>query len=151
MLELWISEWFKQWFFTVNILDPKFAVLPRSKQLMPVTVKFRLDFLLCGLQSHLFPSFDVGLSFHATKATNQWRIVEISNSELEAGLPAFQLPMFTKCDALPKRGFLWHACQRNPCHVSKSKPPLPTRSLRSLRAAAPLTSSALWLHNACKR
>ena len=32
----------------------------------------------------------------------------------------------------------------------KSKPPLPTRSLRSLRAAARSTSS-LWLHHACKR
>ena len=36
----------------------------------------------------------------------------------------------------------------------KSKPPLPTRSLRSLRAVARSTSSALWLHqlhHACKR
>ena len=32
----------------------------------------------------------------------------------------------------------------------KSKPPLPTRSLRSLRAAASSTSS-LWLYHACKR
>ena len=34
---------------------PKFAVLDRSKQLilMPVTVKFRLDFLVCGLKGHL--------------------------------------------------------------------------------------------------
>ena len=30
----------------------------------------------------------------------------------------------------------------------KSKPPLPTRSLRFLRAAAGYTSSALWLHHA---
>ena len=32
----------------------------------------------------------------------------------------------------------------------KSKPALPTRSLRSLRAAAHVASSALRLHNACK-
>ena len=42
-------------------------------------------------------------------AASQWAIVEIellasfSNSGLEVGLPAFQLPMFAKCDALPKR------------------------------------------------
>ena len=66
MFELWISVGF-EWFFAVKFLYPNFAVLPRSKQLMPVTTKFRLDFL---------------------------------------GRPAFQLPMFAKCDALPKGDLL---------------------------------------------
>ena len=40
-------------FFAVNIPLPKIAALARSKQLMPFTVKFRLDFLVCGLQGDL--------------------------------------------------------------------------------------------------
>ena len=77
---------------------------PRSIQathtiLMPVTVKFRIDFLVCGLQGD----------------------------------------------------FVWHLSMSAPCyHASKSMPPLPTTSLRSLRAAARSTSSVS-LHNACKR
>ena len=82
-------------------------------------------------------------------AANQWSIVEIelSNSGLETGLPAFQLPMLAKCYALPKRDlciFVRHVCLRNPCLLWKSKLPLPTRSLRSLRAAARSTSSELF-------
>ena len=38
---------------------------------------------------------------------------------------------------------------RNPCLLLKSKPPLPSRRLRSLRSAARSTSS-LWLHYSCK-
>ena len=52
MFELWISDGF-EWSFAINFLYPKFAVLPRSKQLMPVTMKFRLDFLVRGVQGHL--------------------------------------------------------------------------------------------------
>ena len=36
------------------------------------------------------------------KPRNTCRDWAFSNSGLEVGLPAFQLPMFTKCDALPK-------------------------------------------------
>ena len=36
------------------------------------------------------------------KPTNNCRDWAFSNSELEVGRPAFQLPMFAKCDALPK-------------------------------------------------
>ena len=36
------------------------------------------------------------------KPTKMCRDWAFSNSELEVGLPAFQLPMFAKCDALPK-------------------------------------------------
>ena len=68
------------------------------------------------------------------KPMNTCRDPAFSNSGLEAGLPAFQLPMFVKCDALLKR---------------KSKHPLPARS-RFLRAAVRSTSSASWLHYACK-
>ena len=79
---------------------------------MPVTVKFQIDVLVCGLQGHLFPSFDVGPMFtwNRNKSHEQSRIVEIqllatsSLCGLEAGLPAFHLPMFAKRDALPKRG-----------------------------------------------
>ena len=61
VFELWISDGFEL-FFAVHFLYPKF-VLARSKQLMPVTVKFQIDVLVCGLQGHLFPSFDVGPMF----------------------------------------------------------------------------------------
>ena len=37
------------------------------------------------------------------KSMNNCRDSAFSNSGLEAGLPAFQLPMLAKCDALPKR------------------------------------------------
>ena len=35
------------------------------------------------------------------KPVSNCRDWDFSNSEFEVGLPAFQLPMFTKCDALP--------------------------------------------------
>ena len=39
--------------------------------------------------------------------TNTCRDWDFSNSGLEVGLPAFQLPMFAKCDALPKGALLF--------------------------------------------
>ena len=81
------------------------------------------------------------------KPTNNCRDWAFSNSGLEVGLPAFQLPMFAKCDTLPK-GDLFT------CLFKTSIPavpfwncnhPLPTRS-RFLRATVRSTSSALWLH-----
>ena len=159
VIELWISDGL-EWFFAVNFLYPNFAVLARSKQLilMPVTVKFRSDFLVCGLQGHLLwhlakvgPMFPCHKAYEAMKNCRDWAI---SHTGLEVGLPAFQLPMFVKCNALPK-GDLFSMMDMfvkgNPCFLSKSKPPLPTRSLRSLRAAARSISSAWWLHHACKR
>ena len=62
------------------------------------------------------------------------------------GGPAFQLPMFANCDALPKRDLFYLFQESMP--FGKSKPPLPTRSLRSLRAAVRSTSSALCLRHA---
>ena len=64
------------------------------------------------------------------------------------GLPAFQLQIFAKCDALKE---ICSTClSQESMPFVKSKPPLPTRSLRSLRAAARSTSSVC-LHHACKR
>ena len=114
---LWISDRF-EWFFVVNFLHPKFGVLARSKQLTlmpPVTVKFRLDLLVCGLQSHLlrhltevgpmFPRNKSHKAIQSHKAMKNCRDWAFSNSGLEVWLPAFQLPMLTKCDALPKSDF----------------------------------------------
>ena len=64
-------------------------------------------------------------------------------------LPAFQPPLFAECHALPKRG-LCDMLSKESMPFVKSKPALPTRSLRSLRAAARFTSS-FSLHHACKR
>ena len=83
--------------------------------------------------------------FKSTKSCWDWAC---SNSGLEAGLPAFQLPMFAKCDALKE---ICSTCAEESMPFVKSKPPLPTRSLRSLRAAARSTSSAACLHHACKK
>ena len=80
------------------------------------------------------------------KPMNSCRDWAFSNSGLEVGLPAFQLPMFAKCDALKEIG----STSKESMPFVKSKPPLPTRSLRSLSAAARSTSS-LWLHHAGKR
>ena len=85
---------------------------------------------------------------HAT-ASNGRRIVEI---ELLAtvGWKWGCQPLSYQCsqNVTYWRRFVRHACQRESMPFVKSKPPLPTRSLRFLRAAAPSTSSALWLHHA---
>ena len=76
------------------------------------------------------------------KSMNNCRDSAFSNSGLEAGLPAFQLPMLAKCDALPKRDlciFIGHVCLRNPCFCGNLTFHS-TRSLRSLRAAAHSTA-----------
>ena len=69
---------------------------------------------------------------------------------LEAGRPAFQLRMFAKCDTVQNE--IWEAClfqESIPAILFwNSKHPLPTRSLRFLRAAVCSTSSAVCLHHA---
>ena len=45
--------------------------------------------------------------FDCCKPMNNSRDWAFSNSGLEAGLPAFQLPMLAKCDALPKGALLF--------------------------------------------
>ena len=55
------------------------------------------------------------LQVNSMKNCRDWAF---SNIGLEAGLPAFQLPMLAKCDALPKKDlciFMRHVCLRNPC------------------------------------
>ena len=107
MFEWWISDGF-EWFFAVSFVNPKFAVLARSKQLMlmPVTVKFRLDFLVSGLQGRLLqhlarvgPMFPCNKGHEVMKNCRDW---DFSLRGLEVLPPEFQLPMFAKCDALPK-------------------------------------------------
>ena len=48
------------------------------------------------------------------KPTNNCRDWAFSNSGLEVGLPAFQLPMFPECDAVPKGDFFDMLVFRNP-------------------------------------
>ena len=81
------------------------------------------------------------------KELNNCQDWAFSNSGLEVGLPAFQLPMFAKGDALLK-GVISDMFVKESMFLWKSKSPLPTRSLRSLRSAAHFNSSALCL---CKR
>ena len=82
----------------------------------------------------------------AAKPMNSCRDWAFSNSG-----PAFQLPMFSKCHALPKGDwFDMFVYQESfpaiPFGISKH--PLSTRSLRFLRATIHSTSSAICLHHA---
>ena len=83
------------------------------------------------------------------KPTSNCRDWAFSNSGLEVWLPAFQLPMCRKCDALPKKKYATRLFQESiPAIVFwNSKHSLPTRSLRLLRAAVRTTRSALWFHH----
>ena len=108
-MDVWVvnQSWIRL-IFRRRYSASKFAALARSKQLMPVTVKFRIDFLVCGLQGDLLwhqamsaPCFHVIKGHQAMK---NCRDSAFSVCGLEARLPAFQLPMFAKCDALPERG-----------------------------------------------
>ena len=104
----------------------------------------------------LYPSFglqaidcDLGCLIYAT-AASQRRIVEI---ELLAfvgwkwGCQPFSCPCSKHVIHCPKE--ICSTClSKESMPFVKSKPPLPTRSLRSLRAVARSTSSALWLHHA---
>ena len=64
------------------------------------------------------------------KPMNSCRDWAFSNSALEVGLPAFQLPMFAKCDALPKGDlldmFAYMVVYKKSMPFVKSKSPLPT-------------------------
>ena len=69
---------------------------------------------------------------------------------LEVGLPAFQLPMFAECHALPKEisGTCLFRESIPPFPFGIFNHPIPTRSLSFLNAAAGSNSSALWLQHA---
>ena len=78
------------------------------------------------------------------KPTNTCRDWAFSNSGLEVGLPAFQLPMFAKCDALPKGDLLEmfvsgvHSCHSfGKCQASNpyQKLELPESRVRSAISA----------------
>ena len=70
---------------------------------------------------------------------------------LAVGLPAFQLPMVRKMWLSAERILVGHVCFQEFIPVIpswNSKHPVPTRSLRFLRATVRSTSSVLWLHRA---
>ena len=74
-------------------------------------------------------------------AMNHCRDWVFSHSGLEAGPPAFQLPMFAECDTLHE---LCSTClSKESMPFVNSKPPFPARSLRFLRAAVRSASFAV--------
>ena len=90
-----------------------------------------LQGLLCTIVSKIWIIYRIlivllVMTCDCCKPMNSCRDWAFSNSGLEVGLPAFQLPMFSKCDALPKTDF----CD---CTVCLTSPwPLWNLSLRSL-------------------
>ena len=157
-VDVWVvNQWWIRMILACEFSVPKFAVLARSKKLMPVAVKFRLGFLVCGLQVHLLWHQAISAPcFHVTKRKPQWRIVEIgflATVGWKCGGQAFRCPCSE--NVIHCRKEVYARClSKESMPFVKSKPPLPTRSLRSLRAVARSTSSALWLHqlhHACKR
>ena len=85
--------------------------------------------------------------FDCCTPMNNSRDWAFSNSGLEMGLPAFQLPMSAKCDALRKKEICWTRSFKESIPAIpfwNSKRPLAAGS-RFLRAAV---RSALWLHHA---
>ena len=99
-----------------------------------------------------FPPFLFGIPSicDRCKPMNNCRDWAFSNSGLEVWLPAFQLPMFAKCDSLPKRDlcdmFVSESIPSNP--FGSLQRAVPTRILRFLRAAVRSSRSALSLHHA---
>ena len=83
------------------------------------------------------------------KPMNNCRDWALSNSGLEVGLPAFQLPTFENFTQCRKEICSTCLCKESIPTIpfGNSKHPLPTRS-RFLRAAVRSTSSALCLHHA---
>ena len=112
MFESWISDRF-EWFFVVNFMYPNLlsSLDPSNSYSCLSQWSFDyIDFLVSGLQGqpvrHLAkvgPMFPCNKGHEAKNNCGDW---DFSHSGLEARLPAFQLPMFSKCDALPK-GDLW--------------------------------------------
>ena len=99
----WISDDF-EWSFAINFLYPNLLSLLDPSNSCPSQWSF--DFVVCDLQGHLLwhlarvgPMFPCSKSHEAMNSCRDWAFV---HSGLEMGLPAFQLPMFTKCHVLPK-------------------------------------------------
>ena len=112
MFESWISDRF-EWFFVVIFLCPNLlsSLDPSNSYSCLSQWSFDyIDLLVSGLQGQLVrhlakvgPMFPCNKGHEAKNNCGDW---DFSHSGLEARLPAFQLPMFSKCDALPK-GDLW--------------------------------------------
>ena len=153
VFELWISDGFEL-FFRRTFSVPK--ICPRSIQATHACHS-EVSNRCFGLWSPrpFVPSFDVGPMFtwNRNKSHEQSRIVEIqllatsSLCGLEAGCQPFICPC--SLNVMHWRKEVYVTClSKESMPFVKSKPPLPSRSLRSLRAAARSTSS---LHHACKR
>ena len=81
---------------------PSVAAAEKGRKSLSYAEKQRVWSRSCGLQD-LLQCSDCALSCAMRllqTMANQWTSVEI-NSGLEVGLPALQLPMFAKCDAVP--------------------------------------------------
>ena len=102
-----------------------------------------LQGLLCTIVSKIWIIYRIlivllVMTCDCCKPMNSCRDWAFSNSGLEVGLPAFQLPMFSKCDALPKTDF----CD---CTVCLTSPwPLWNLSLRSLPQSQKLGPPPPW-------
>ena len=80
----------------------------------------------------------------------KWTIVEIEILAAVSWTCGCQ-PLSCRCSQTVmhcRKEICWTCLFQELMPFVKSKPPLPTRSLRFLRAAAGYTSSALWLHHA---
>ena len=159
-VDVWVvNQWWIQMIFRRKFSVPKFAVLARSEQLIliPVTVKsWYVLIRLFGLRSpkrFVVAFCDVGPMFPCNKSheamKNCWDWV-FSHSGSEAGCQPFSCPSSKNVRHCRKEIYGTCLLQESMPFV-KSKPPLPTRSLRFLRAAVDFTSSTLWLHHAGKR
>ena len=107
-VDVWVvNQWWIRMILACEFSVPKFAVLARSKKLMPVAVKFRLGFLVCGLQVHLLWHQAISAPCPCNKteaAMKNCRDWVFSHGGLEVWWPGFQMSVFGKCDSLPKRG-----------------------------------------------
>ena len=134
---VWIvNQWWIRMIFRHEFSVPKVCSPDPSKSCRRHSEVSMIFFGLWSPKRFVVAFFDVGPMFPCNKnheAMKNCRDWAFSLQGLEILLPAFQLPMFAKCDALPK-GDLFnmsgHVCLRNPCLLSKSKDPIPTRSPR---------------------
>ena len=106
-------------FFAVHFLYPKF-VLPGSKQLMPVTVKFQIDVLVCGLQGRLFPSFNVSPMFPCSQNVMHCRkevyVTCLSKESIPAILPCKDIQLMKTSES--RWGWIIELGVANPARTS---------------------------------
>ena len=72
-MDVWVvNQWWIRMIFRRKYSASIFDILAGSKQVMPVTVKFRIDFLVCGLQVDLLWHFSTSaLCFHVKPRSNE--------------------------------------------------------------------------------